>query len=558
MKHAKSLLLFLLSNLIVFSSCSKTNDVSHIVAHHDSVSNTDWNIDTAKMAIIATAQPGDNGPMVQQMISYALSHPGYVITPEVGLYTCLNGIHIDSISSNVYKQVTVQIIGPNDATAPSADIANFYFPNPNGFGFGFQYAKSCLLKNVGITGPFTFMNGLSMLQIDTMAYSTITDGICRTNPVSPNAGIVIDPFSDPSHYDGVINQMYPNMSQYYIPGMSTSGSTNIQVVNCLIRNWVVGYMLSPAWQANGDLMRVDNTEIDNDRSSAASASGQNKQCVFTNLKEWGQTYDVFDNGHYGYGHTDGTNPPQIIGASIAGITNQIFDLQDPAYPLYASGIIAEGVFRIGRIFSYGGNLISGSTINLQQSLPGSPQADMVFWGPYTDWEGCAIRVYNASLTYGRIIMNSQANTFNGGSFGIIPVCVNAETILGYTPISVPMFSGVFSMYSNLYLTGPGSWDSTITLGTNIPITINPSAMTGSFIISASAGASVKLGDAITTHHLCYNNQLTGYMSYEYPVGWPTSISYGSIQDTVYVSHTGMGLYTGAVLNIYDQKLKAGY
>lgn len=558
----KKLFFFALFVPFFLVSCTKTLSYVGTYALEDSIQTVSMAIDS--IGHIITLYPPassytDATPEIDSAVTYGNTHPGawlsVVMPGNFHLYTAPVAANL---KNGIYGQVTFDLEALNDAKdAPVGSTTNFILHYSDDFGFGIQEGKSCVIKGIVFQGMFTLMNSLSMVQIDTMPYAAMTDGVCRNNQVSPYAGIVIDPFSDPSHYDGVTLQMYPRLTQYYASGMGTAGSTDIQIIDCQIQKFVVGMMISPAWQGNGDEIQLLNDQIDQDRSSYASASAQNKQCTVTGLMEWGQVYDVFDLGHYGYGHTDGTNPPQIYGMSVAGNTNQLFDLQDPAFPLIAYGIVAENVWRIGRVFSFGGNLISGSQIDLQQNLPGVPSPDMIWWGPYTDWEGCMIRVYNGSQIGGRIVMNAQANTFNGGSFSDPPICVNKEVALGYSPNAPTIFSNVFAQYSNIVLNGNG-WDSTINIGNNISMTVNTGTFVGSFVVPTAVGASIQVGDEITTHHTFSEDQLTGYQSYEYPVGCTTAIHYGAVQDTVTVRNAGLGIYTGTVLNLYDQKLKVGY
>ena len=69
----------------LFIGCRKANDrLSNVVIHHDSVSNSDWVIDTAQMTITVNPVYRDNSPQLQQVIKYQGHHPGYVIMPSAG------------------------------------------------------------------------------------------------------------------------------------------------------------------------------------------------------------------------------------------------------------------------------------------------------------------------------------------------------------------------------------------------------------------------------------------------------------------------------------------
>jgi hypothetical protein len=78
-----------------------------------------------------------------------------------------------------------------------------------------------------------------MVQIDTTEKAGWEDGIHSDNTASPLAGVVIDSFSDPSHYDGVTYKEYAGDSAYYIPSMSTAGSTDVTIDGCDRRQFLI-------------------------------------------------------------------------------------------------------------------------------------------------------------------------------------------------------------------------------------------------------------------------------------------------------------------------------
>lgn len=569
------LLAFLVGGM---TSCHKT-DVSHSYIHHDSVSNSDWSVDTAKKTITVFAPGGttDASPELQACIAYQAAHPGYIITPtaqDFYLYEPLVAVNINS--AGVVSQAYIYIVGASDAKdANNGYTTNFHPMFGNGFCIGVQQGKGCWIQNIHFIGIFGQTNqfriaSLNAVQVDTTAYSAWDDGVCSNNPVSPYTAIAIDPFSDPANYDGVKFKMYPGMSQYYVPGMSKSGSTDVNIVNCRAEGFVVGFIVTPSFQQNGDNINFTNCRVDNCRDGIAFTQSQSKACTVNDLMSWGQTYSVFDGLNYGAGRGDGTTFADINVTNIAGNTHQIFCVEAKSFSFNATNVYAESLYKLGEVIGVAGANFIGFQIDFQVASPGVPSPDFYYYGFMTTWTGCTLRVYNNGVggVYNRVPLNMAGNIFIGGMMSSPPVCANQEEIdRSVQPGNYPAtFQNVAMYYTIPYelnangydsltnLGEPGANGNYIHIGYPVPVTIDPTTFTGSLICPAARGNGVKIGDPLLCFKFYNEVLLTGYDSYEYPLGFVTSVSTGATQDTVYFRNSGYGIYTGS-LNVWDDQIK---
>ena len=551
--------LIVLTIALFAASCQKTPGNLYTVYQYDTVQTVTFLVDSISHIITLYPLAGDNTNQIDSAINFGNTHAGqWKVMPMPGNYTIKHGLKGQNIQNGAYHQYYLDLEGwANAKDAPGSVAVNWYFTDPASYGLGIDQCKGCTITNIAFYGPFTFPNALNEIQIDTLPWTQWSGQGCRNNQTSPTAGLAIDVHSDPRDYNGTTMQMYPEDSGLYIQGMSQSGSTDVTVEGCRFEQWVVGIVVSPAFQLNGDEIQINSCRVDQCASAISFTSSQNKACVVNNIMSWGQTNTVFDGIHFGAGRSDGQNPPQVITTSIAGNTCQIFDYMNLSFPLTANDIYADGVFRIGRVCSDAGNQITGAQIDFQAAGAGVPSPDYYWYGPFTTWTGCMLRIYNGSRNFGRIVLNSQGNIFTGGSVSDPPICKDSAAIRKQDqPGNYPaVFDGVFAQYTNAFLQGNG-WDSTISLGSD-SVTINPSAFTGSFRVPPSVGAGIAVADPITYCGFFSEYLMNTTYMWEIPMGWVTSVSTGSSQDTVYLRNTGYHCYSGKY-SLFDQKLEAGY
>ena len=553
--------ILILAAIFFLSACHKANDgASNIVMHHDSVSNTDWAVDTAHMTITVTPVFKDNSPQLQQCIKYQGQHPGYVITPAAGNFYLYEPLVVDTMLNGVLRQSWLNIVGATDAKdASSAYTTNFICMFNQGFAIGVENCKGCVIQNINFQGQYTLPNSLSEVQIDTMSYAAWNDGVSGMNCTSPYTAVAIDPFSDSGYYDGVRWQMYPGLHKYYQPGMTQSGSTDVSIINCRASQFVVGFIVTPSFQLNGDNINFNNDRVDICRDGIAFTQAQSKMCEINDLMSWGQIFSVFDGINYGSGGGGGSTFANINGVSIAGNTHQIFNVEAKSFPLNASNVFADNVYKIGEVIGMAGTLFNGFQVDFQVAAAGVPSPDFYYYGFMTTWYGCMLRVYNNGLNgvNNRIVMNMANNNFIGGQMSSPPICANEEEILRQVqPGNYPAtFTNVSMYYTSPYVLNVNSYDSMVLLSSADTMTINPASFTGSFVCPAKVGNGISIGEPIVAFKFYNEVLLTQYDSYEYPAGFVTSVSKGSVNDTVYLRNTGQGIYTGNVLKLWDAKIK---
>lgn len=570
MQKIKSLVAVIFLFSFIMTGCKKTPaTLSHSYTYHDPTSGADWQIDTVNQTITVTPVTNDNSPQLQSAIYYQQSHPGYVITPGPGNFILDEPLNAVTTLNGQITQTWFSIIGATDAKdANNAYTTNFYCMFKNGFGIGVQDCKGCLIENINFIGQFTLPNTFNITQIDTLPYSAWDDGQCSKNPTSPYTAIAIDPFSDPANYDGVVHQMYPNESQYYVPGMAKSGSTDVNIVNCRAQQFVVGFVVTPSFQQNGDLINFNNDRVDICKDGIAFTQAQSKACEVNDLMSWGQTFSVFDGINYGAGSGNGSTFADINTTNIAGNTHQVFNVEAKSFPLNATNVFAENVYKIGEVIGQAGAYFNGFQVDFQVASPGVPSPDFYYYGYMTTWVGCMLRIYNngPGAEFDRLVLNMSGNSFQGGMMSAPPICANhEEALFQVQPGNYPTtFSNVAMYYTSPYELSVNNYDSVFnlgqagagyTLGYTLPVTVNTSNWTGSVVVPAATGNSVSVGDALTCYKFYSEFLLTNYDSYEYPLGFVTSVTLGSTQDTIYWRNSGQDIYTGQNLNIWDNKIK---
>jgi hypothetical protein len=390
---------------------------------------------------------------IQKAITYILEHNDAVRTLYFppGTYPISRPLIIARFTGNSYKQASISLIGPANSKNISAGYAALVPTFNNTFAIGIQLGKGVLIKDLMITGRFTFPNSLNPIQVDTLAFNEWTDGSSRDNRLSPYAGIVIDPFSDAAVYARK-EDMYPGLHPYYCQNLGRGGSTSVQVVGCSIRNFVVGVMITPSNQQNGELIDVIDCDISGNKVAYSMGQAQSKECHVVRLKCWQPTHTVFDNMHYGFGHGDGAGIPMVDGVNIAGHVKQLCSIYAASFSGSFRNVYAEGLFRLG----FAGGLATVSFEDCQIDFAtqdrGIPYPDFLVQGSGASFHDCLLRFY-PGVPGARLLLSGTNNQYEGGVMNAPPITVNINNEGIYNN---PAFHHVTMYYSGGIL-GSSNW-----------------------------------------------------------------------------------------------------
>lgn len=503
--------------------------------------------DTNSHVIRLTPINGDNYNQIYSTAMYCNANPGWIMELEAGNYPITQSLVFASLVNGFYQQFHIVMRGavPTKNT-PSQYTSNIIDLSTNGFGLGIQQGKGCHINNIAFYGQYTFPNSLNLVSLDTLSSGAWNVGV-ESSPTSPYAGIVIDPFSDPSSYTNG-RLMYKGLESYYIKGMNQSGSTDITIDGCSFYNYLVGVMVTPSNQQNAELINVWNSGFEKCKVAYACTQAQSKTNTFNNNKIWSFVRTGLDGANYGTGHSDGSCMPFVDNLNIAGGVYDIIEAASSNFSINMQNVFAENLFKIGLSGGPAGCHYSNWQIDFQTG-PNLPEPDYHSGGYNITWDNCTFRHYGEPDH--RITMNSPDNIFNGGNFNVPPVCYSnpADNSL-YTPNSNPAtFNHVKMTYTTKWLNN-NNYDSVVYIGNNITAHIDRNTFTG-YIVGQYPGITV--GDKLMTMKWYEGTTTT---TFEYPLGQVTSIS--ADQDTTYFCKVGVGIHDGDVLYVYDGKIKQAY
>lgn len=489
---------------------------------------------------------GDDYPAIQAAINYAQIHPGYPIHFAPGNYSLSHPLIVARMVGADYGQSWIDLEGmANAKNAPASATANFIPTFTDKPVIILQQCKGCVIKNISIHGRYILPSQLRQIQIDTNSYAQWSDGVCSDGATNPYTGIAVDPFSDSVVMNSVNAPLYKGLESYYLPGMSRNGSTDVRIENCAISNFVAGIVITPSNQQNGEEIDVDNNHIDYCRSAIAWCQAQSKENRVANLMCWGGVNTVFDGINYGVRHGDGSTAPMIDGVNVAGFVNQLFNVSVNSFPLHASNIYAEGLYKIGSTTGYAGVLFEGFQIDFQNAASGSPSPSYYYYGLGTTWIGCQLRLYNNG-TPNRILLNDPGNAFIGGMMSAPPYCAIVQPMNG--PWGPPTFTNVGMFYSGVNL-NTNTYDSTATYYNDVQVHVQ-NGFNGWYLSSTAIPTESK-GDLIVSNLVPFAHDPYGNYLAVFPVGFVISVD----KDTVFLSNTGENIHDGDMLTLIDAKIK---
>lgn len=534
---------------------------------------------------------GDDWPALQKAIDYILANdnaPRTLFLPA-GYYRISQPLLIARMVANGYRQSSITLEGPANSKDLSTGGATIVPTFNNSFAIGIQLGKGVLIKDLFIRGMFHFPDHLNAVQIDTLSFKEWTDGSARDNPITPYSGIAIDPFSDPAAFVAE-KDLYPGLRRYYVPGMTRSGSTAVQITGCSITNFIVGVMITPSNQQNGELIDVIDCDISSNRVAYAMSQAQSKECHVDRLKVWGATHTVFDNMNFGLRHGDGAGIPMVDGANIAGNVKQLCNIVAPSFSGVFRNVYGEGLFRLGYVGGAASLSFEDCQLDFATQQPGLPYPDFYIAGSGASFHGCILRTYMDGKGY-RLFLAGNSNSFEGGTMNEPPVIANLNGcglcpmpmfrniimyygggVLGSSNYSVsttagaPAPSNVFGAdpvyYGNTYLfsnpyggldllykyTYQTGYERTVALSGNPVLHIDLANWTGWFKLSNPADAALLLKDDILlTANLHYQDQYSWLQGSSNPVGFIQRISH----DTVYLRNIALGIRNGMSLPLWS-------
>ena len=506
-----------------------------------------------------------------------------------GTYRIGRPLIIARLTGTVYRQASINLLGPANAKDVAVGGASIVTAFNNTFAIGIQIGKGVEIRNLGIRGQFTFPNTLTPVQVDTLAFNQWTDGKARENRMSPYSGIVIDPFSDSTVYPRN-EDMYPGLHAWCPRGFGRGGSTAVQVIGCSITNFVVGMMITPSNQQNGELVDVIDCDISGNKVGYAMGQAQSKECHVDRLKCWSPTHTLFDNVTYGFRHGDGAAVPMVDGVNIAGHVKQLCNIYAPSFGGTFRNVYTEGLFRVGYIGGYATLSFEDCQLNFETESPGKPYPDFFILGSGVTFHNCMLRSYTSHTGF-RLLVAGTNDHFEGGVMNEPPVAVNLDNngiysnptfdhvqmyfeggILGgggnpgwvsaASPIQGsdgrapdPVYVGNSYLYSDpfygselLYkLTYRDNYERIVRLTDQPTIHVDKTSWTAWFKLPAASDTSLLLpGDFMLTRNLHYQDEFSNTLGVTYPVGIIRQIR----GDTVLLDNLAVGISEGMKLDMW--------
>jgi pectate lyase-like protein len=416
----------------------------------------------------------DDWYAIQKAITYAGNTSGIsnVVFPAA-TYSISQPLIVYKMIAGIYYGVTVNMIGQSnvkDAAGGNAIIAPTF---NNTFALGFQQAKGCHVQNLWFQGQFTLPNTFTNVQIDTLPASAWDDGSARQDVYSPYAAIVIDPFSDSNSYISTAD-MYPGLHSYCPAGMSKSGSTDIEISNCRIINFVVGIIITPSLQQNGEMINVIDCQLGGNKVGYATCQAQSKDNWLIRTMCWGGTYTIVDNVTYAHSALGGGSV-HVSGANIAGQVHQFCNIYNKIFKSTVDNVYSESLFKIGYTNGgFAGIQFTGCDFNFTTAGIGVPYPDY-FIAPATNvtFKDCKLNMYTGPSNIRMLLTGSIY--MEGGSLNAPPLSyLNVSNSASFQPVykNVAMFySGGVLGTQDASNNNPGPGGGSPGIGTN-PIYYN--------------------------------------------------------------------------------------
>ncbi|MBS1599528.1 MAG: hypothetical protein JST75_14985 [Bacteroidetes bacterium] len=482
---------------------------------------------------------GDSYEMLQQAIDFYIN-TGIKIKLAAGNYYISRPLVIARVANGKYAHVALDIEGAINSKNAADGTTNIITTFTEGFGIGIQLGKSVHISNLAIQGKYVQPRSFSQISVDTLDFADWDDRVCGQNPTSPYAGIVVDFASDPAFYKNTNYKMYPGLEKWYLSGMSRSGSTQVFVEGVSIKNFIVGFIVTPSNQQNGEIIHLYHSQIGPTKVAYALCQAQSKQCEVKDLEIWETTHTVFDNVTYGFHHGDGAASPMVDGVNCAGAVHQLFNISNYSFPANFTNVFAESIFKLGQIGGTAGAHLNDFVVDFPNASAGFPSPDFYLRGDFILHTGCMYRLYG-SPEHARIILIGEKNTFVGGCSNEPPLCINT---VGSN--SNPVFMNMSKYYGGGSL-NRNDYDSLKLINRNLAVYINRKNFSGYLL---TQDKTISKGDLMVTRKQ-FSDQFSHITGLAYPLGFVSSIS----GDTVFLQNMGVGIHNGEHLMVWNSKLK---
>jgi len=303
-----------------------------------------------------------------------------------------------------YGQFTINVIGDyNVQTSNFQGVARILPTFNDTFVIGAQRAYSGMIFGLSIEGSFN--TNISFDTFINTSFNSISTS--RDSQYSPNAGIVIDPFSNGQ----TVPNGYPGLSTWYRGLGSSGGTSGFKISNCNITGFTVDICNSPnGWTQQGEDCIIEYCQLNCAKVAIAYCQTQSDNCAVHGIRSWYYLWTVIDTATYG--HQTGYIA-NISNLNIAGIVNQIFNILSNKSFLIEK-VYAESFFTIGSVQAGAtGGLIAGSTFDFFIS-PSNQQPAIHMSFINVEVRDCTIRYYD-DLFNKRLRLSARnvlfANTF---------------------------------------------------------------------------------------------------------------------------------------------------
>jgi hypothetical protein len=363
----------------------------------------------------------DNWQAIINACNYAIANPTecYKVRVPVGDYHYSKPL----LLQNNGAFCTIKLKGDfNNKSSSNQYLSKLTYTGKSGYAIGIQLGRSIDIRNLTILGQYTFPNSVNNYNIGTLKFSDWVDPTITDTRNAPYAGIVIDPNANISGANG--------------------GTSDVTIKNCAIKQWMVGICLSPNVTLNDEMINILEDDIECCRVAIAIGQDQSKTINIRGLKVWASCHTVVDGVNYGRGTGGGS--VFCENWNIAGNCNQLFNIITDRFPLSASRIYSESIFRIGTVMGQAGANFRDCSIDFLTG-PGMPAADYLLYGN-ANFSGGVLRYYDGSQTR-RLNLVNVDGTFRDMTLNNQPI---TAALYGW-PSSVypgPVFDNVNNYYHN--------------------------------------------------------------------------------------------------------------
>jgi hypothetical protein len=331
---------------------------------------------------------GDNQPAFQKSSDTVIANT--TMTRDLylppGVYAIQSPWILYVWTGSAYGQFTINIIGDyNIENSNFEGIARIKPSFNDTFAIGVQRGYSGMIFGVSIEGTFT--TSLSFDDFVNTSFGSISTS--RDSQFSPNAGIVIDPFTNGQSVPGPGG--YPSLSAWYRGDNSNGGTTSFKISNCYIAGFTIDICNSPNGSTQqGEDCVIENCQLNYAKVAIAYCQTQSDNCTIHGIRSWYYLWTVIDTVSYGPQKGYVANISTI---NIAGAVNQIFNVVSDK-PIFIEKVYAESFFTFGNLASgAGGATLIGSTFDFAISPTNLQPQTHGFFGNAAVI-GCRMRYYD--------------------------------------------------------------------------------------------------------------------------------------------------------------------